>query len=210
MADTIPQQKRRPLKPGMTIGRLTVLEDGLGETVRCECTACGRIADLNRRKVVARSIHTCGCAPRSKQPSHGLMDLPEYTVWKNMRSRCNDPRQKSWPDYGGRGIRVDQRWEDFAQFYADMGPRPSAKHEIDRRDNNGPYSQENCRWSTRSEQGANRRNNVMVSVAGERVHLAEACRRLGLPKATVMRRIQKGATPQEAIDRKSRQARNRP
>lgn len=82
---------------------------------------------------------------------------PEYLVWCKMRQRCDSTTDKNYPNYGGRGIKVCQPWYDFAAFYADMGPRPTPAHTIERVDNDRGYEPGNCVWATRSVQIKNRR-----------------------------------------------------
>lgn len=89
---------------------------------------------------------------------HGLSQTITYSSWSAMRGRCYDPSNASYASYGGRGITVCARWHDFLNFLADMGERPSKDHSIDRRDPDGNYEPGNCRWATRAEQNAGRRD----------------------------------------------------
>lgn len=120
-----------------------------------------------------------------------------YWIWADMHSRCTNPNHKSFGRYGGRGIAVCDRWRSFDAFADDMGERPSGRS-LDRADNDGGYSPENCRWATRKEQNSNRSNCIFVSDGAERVTLREYCRRHGMTYRAVVKRIQDRGWPVEA------------
>lgn len=102
-----------------------------------------------------------------------------YSIWIAMRQRCNDPNDQQYHDYGGRGIKVCPEWNDFMQFYNDMGERPEGM-QLDRIDNNGNYCKENCRWTTRIVQANNRRSNRIHKINGKSVKHTELLKMLGI------------------------------
>lgn len=126
------------------------------------------------------------------------MDKRLYWVWADMLSRCRNPRHKSFVNYGGRGITVCERWHTFQHFSEDMQGSFFAGGMLDRRDNDGPYSAENCYWATRQQQNSNRRNCIYVNDSGERITLKEACRRRGLPYRAIVKRVQDRGWPLDA------------
>lgn len=121
------------------------------------------------------------------------------SIWRTMHQRCSDPRSRSFPDYGGRGITVCERWNDFEAFVADMGPRPSAQHSIDRIDPGGPYSPENCRWATPQEQARNRSSNRRVTHQGQTKTVAEWADVAGLLPTTLLWRLDHGWDVEAAL-----------
>jgi len=129
---------------------------------------------------------------------------PLYGVWARMRGRCSKPGYQQWKDYGGRGIKVCPEWEtSFAQFVADMGPRPEG-YSIDRIDNDGDYTPANCRWATRKTQQRNRRGAIYLTIEGTSYLLAELVERSGHKPDTITKRAKLGLTLAEVLDRKKR------
>lgn len=171
-----------------------------------KCNQCGEVFPNRRKYADARweAAKYCSsvCAGLSKI-THGcaFIRTPEYAAWLGMAQRCENANDKSYKNYGARGISVCERWRNnFEAFLADMGGRPSPKHSLDRRDVNQGYDMLNCRWATAKEQQQNRRNNRYVELNGERVCLAEAARRVGMPKNTLLNRMNRsGMTFLEAI-----------
>lgn len=123
---------------------------------------------------------------------------PTKRSFREMHQRCNNPNSDKWKWYGGRGIKVCERWTEFQNFLADMGERPDGMT-LDRKNVDGDYTPENCRWATAMEQGANKRNNRVLFVAGESLHMAEAARRFGIKQATIWRRLKAGWTDEQAV-----------
>lgn len=129
-----------------------------------------------------------------------MVATPEYRAWGDMLSRCNNPKSTSYEYYGGRGIRVCNRWADsFEAFYADMGPKPSPDHSIDRRNVNRNYEPGNCRWATPTEQARNKTDTHFVDFRGEQMSAAEVAERTGINYHTFLSRIHRGISVEEAI-----------
>lgn len=123
-------------------GTITTRADGLknGRVISCSCVLREKAAARFRRRGLA-----------------GQFKSKEYTIWKGMRQRCTNPKNKDYPDYGGRGIKICDRWNSFPDFIADMGYRQDETLSIDRIDCDGDYEPSNCRWATASQQRRNRR-----------------------------------------------------
>ena len=117
-----------------------------------------------------------------------------------MKARCYNPNHPDYANYGGRGIRVCERWlSSYAAFITDMGARPSSAHSLDRRDNDCDYSLDNCRWATAREQNNNRRINRLITFRGETYTLTEWARMLGMNYTTLQNRLDRGWSIEDAL-----------
>ncbi len=198
------RKSRNPLKPGDIVGRWKVLAAapniGLKTAWRCRCV-CGTEKVVQSDPLKARRSRSCGCLrdERSREGAatrfrtHGKSKTPESNAWTALKSRCLSRGNPAYRNYGGRGITVCDRWRDsFENFLADMGPRPSVRHSIDRIDNDGPYSPENCRWVTIAEQNRNRRGCEPIEWNGRAMMLSEWAAEIGISPDALRARLEHG------------------
>ena len=149
---------------------------------RCRCD-CGNEVIVHKPNLLRGSTKSCGCWKKETagmhSATHRMSNTPEYEVWTGIKKRCLNPKYKEFHLYGGRGIRLCDEWRDFSVFYKDMGPRPTKNHSIDRKDVNGNYCAENCRWATDLEQSQNTRRNIIFEYMGKLLSLSEIARLSG-------------------------------
>lgn len=153
---------------GRLIARERVKNFRSGRTYwMCSCE-CGKETHVKTSHLTSGNTRSCGCLEKESRfgrrkthgESRGLKNTPEWRCWCYMKSRCNNPKNARYADWGGRGIGVCERWsgkDGFANFIVDMGRKPTKRHSIDRIDNNKGYSKENCRWATPVQKSRNKR-----------------------------------------------------
>lgn len=164
-------------------------------TCRCEC---GRTVDVLGRRLRTGVTKSCGCLKTERiieaHKTHGGYGSRLYNIWRRMKQRCNNPKDPAFQRYGGRGIKVCQEWDDdFGAFQAWALVNDYQNGlTIDRKDNNGPYSPENCRWATMMDQQNNRRDNQILTYRGESKTAAEWSRETGISQNAICKRLKDG------------------
>lgn len=202
------------IKVGDKFGRLTVLEksepyrnpEGYIKESRwlCQCE-CGNTKVILRSALMTGRTRSCGCLFTETVKICRLINGVKrnrkgaYSSWTQMKSRCSDKNASGYEYYGGRGIKVCNRWKSFDLFYEDMGDRPEG-FSIDRIDVNGDYKPENCKWSSISEQSYNRRNNRHIELNGEIKPLGKWIEQFGISRSCITGRLRRGWTPAEAFN----------
>jgi hypothetical protein len=191
---------------GKTFARLTVVEfAGYTEAKHaqwaCKCI-CGADKTVLAANLKRGAVKSCGCLMADeleKRKASAKTRPAEYTVWANMLQRCSNPKNQSFARYGGRGIKVCERWRSFDNFIADMGFRPSDRHSIDRIDNDGDYEPSNCRWATIKEQTLNTSRNKRLTFDGRSMTISEWSDATGLHVDTIACRLKRGWSVEKTL-----------
>lgn len=199
------------LQSGEAFGLWTVEETTtpFQEYVQCICS-CGKRRHVRRYALLSGSSASCGHTrdasirnvgfENRQHGESGIMASAEYRTWQAMIQRCTNPNAMCYQNYGGRGITVCARWRhSFEAFLEDMGRKPSAKHSIDRIDNDGPYEPANCKWSTRVEQARNSRASRRIVFNGATRSLADIADEFAIPHQRLRERIDAGWSIEDAI-----------
>lgn len=181
----------------------------------CICD-CGTIRHIPTNHLKSGNTKSCGCLHREgRKITHGhgrrKHQSKELRAYTSMKSRCLNANVESYPRYGGRGIKICERWlESFENFLSDIGPAPTKKHTIERIDVNGDYEPENCRWATLIEQANNKRNNIFFEWKGERLTLSRIAASEKIKIGNLRLLMSKGEISlEEAVSRSKRLANDR-
>ena len=195
-------RKRITIEVGDRYSNLVVTElttSGRHKLAVCHCD-CGNTTTTNIYKLSSGHTKSCGCRRGANRSSTAVRNPPGsskkdgYLAWQGMITRCTNKNHKWYHRYGGRGVTIDQSWIDsFHKFMSDMGPRPTKKHSIERKDNNKGYEPGNCVWATKTTQNCNRGNyNRVYEMDGQRMCLAEWIRATGVNGGKLRARIRIG------------------
>ena len=162
---------------------------------RCKCGCERTVVTEALRSGASRQCRSCGAK------THGGSKTPEYQIWRGIIQRCTNTKSPGYARYGARGISVCCRWRDnFPAFMLDIGTRPSAKHSIDRIDNDGNYEPSNCRWATKKQQERNKRSNHLIIHNGKTQTIAQWAEEVNVPRLVLYGRIGLGWSMKQAIE----------
>jgi hypothetical protein len=193
---------------GTIFGRLTVQGEGPPASdkrrrLNCLCS-CGNSVAVRLVNLRSGRATSCGCYQREgvarRSTTHGRKGTPEFSAWVEMRRRCRDVNRNTADSYIIRGITVCAEWEhSFERFFADVGPRPSPEHSIDRIDNDGNYEPNNVQWALPKQQARNRRSNRIIKVNGVAKTVAGWSEDSGISEATIRYRLNRGWDAKDAV-----------
>jgi hypothetical protein len=199
---------------GNIYGRLTVIKQDedrhvLGKTRYWWCCCeCGKIKSINGSSLKSGKILSCGCLKNK----HGKYKTTEYHTWGNMLDRCININSLLYKSYGGRGIKVCNRWKGkkgFINFLEDLGKKPSSKHQLDRIDNDGNYEPKNCRWVTPKENTRNKRNTKYITYNNNTNCVSAWAEGLGISTSTLFGRLRNGWSIERALTQKVQKRTNK-
>ncbi len=203
---------------GQTFGRLKVIADApsrrgtQGQSIRCvicDCSCGAKGIEFRIIDIKYGNTSSCGCLWREGISEYSLKHghsrgkgnrTPTYVSWACMFTRCTNPNAHSYSRYGGRGITICKRWEQFENFLADMGERPNGRS-IGRIDGNGNYCPENCRWETMVQQSQNRITTRIITIRGVTGCMKEVCRHFNICRQTIEKRIKRGFSIESAFEK---------
>ena len=194
---------------GQRFGRLTVIgraENSAKGEARWICMCdCGKEHTVSGSYLRTGKSKSCGCLNREvaaqRRTSHGETETRLYSIWRNIKTRCENEKAKGYHRYGGRGIKICEAWKEDFQAFRNWALENGYQENltIDRINNDGNYEPGNCRWATLKEQANNTRKNRLITANGETRTLNEWAEITGIPKSTIQNRIRAGKTPEEAL-----------
>lgn len=202
---------------GAKVAKLTILElyksqESGRYRAKCQCE-CGAFVDVEKSNISSGNTRQCkACANITRSEAHIKHGCSEpmkdvdplgyaiYTRWSAMKARCYRESDSHYKNYGGRGIKVCDRWlESYENFLADMGLPPDRNYQIDRIDNNGDYCPENCRWVSRKENARNKTTNKFITAFGETMTQSAWAEKTGIKRETIAMRLKRGWDAEKAL-----------
>ena len=168
--------------------------------VRCDCGKELVLQGQSLRRQDRMKPKSCGCRHGETIQSHGMTGSRIWVIWRNMRSRCSNPSDKDWVNYGGRGIKVCSEWDlSFEEFWKDMSEGYLDHLTLERINVNADYTKTNCKWATRKEQGNNTRRNVFIRTPDGLMTVAQAAEKYNIKPITLYKRVGKGWTGERLL-----------
>lgn len=193
---------------GLRFGRLVVLERAGTRSKnpiwRCRCD-CGNEIFAMGGNLRSGDTQSCGCLNRENAKkrylTHGGTNTRLFRIWHNMKNRCGNPNTKDYADYGSRGIKVCPEWSENFEAFRDWAMANGYREDLtlDRKDNDGPYSPENCRWITNAAQQNNRRNNHLLTLYGKTQTITKWAEETGINRSTLKARLKRGWSIEKAL-----------